>query len=159
MFKQVLAYIFLFFVTASCAVAAPATLFSSPVGFWKTIDDVSGETKSIVQIEELPHHVLIGKIVVLFKNPKRLCVACSGDAHNKPMQGLSIISQLKQNPENKAEWVGGTILDPKNGKTYHCSLHLVDNGEKLNVRGYIGLPLFGRSQTWVRTEYPVKLGS
>jgi uncharacterized protein (DUF2147 family) len=48
------------------------------------------------------------------------------------------------------EWTGGEILDPENGKTYKATLKLADNGQKLLVRGYIGLPIFGRSQTWVR---------
>jgi uncharacterized protein (DUF2147 family) len=136
--------------------AAPISNSTSPVGFWKTIDDVTGQPKSIVQIEVLPNQTLMGKVATLYKDPARLCVACSGAAHNVPIVGLVIMSQLKQSQDNKSEWVGGQILDPKNGKVYHCAMHLVDNGQKLQVRGYIGLPLFGRTQTWERSESPTK---
>lgn len=47
-------------------------------------------------------------------------------------------------------WSGGEILDPESGKTYRAQMKLADGGRKLVVRGYIGLPLFGRSQTWIR---------
>ncbi len=48
--------------------------------------------------------------------------------------------------------VGGQILDPDNGKVYRSKVHLIDNGKKLSVRGYIGVPMLGRSQTWLRQE-------
>ena len=124
----------------------------SPVGYWKTIDDVTGQPKSIVQIYEAPNHALKGKVVRLFKDPERLCTACEGEQHNKPIVGLQVMNQLKRSAENKNEWIGGDILDPKSGKMYHCSIKISEKGQQLNVRGYIGLPLFGRTQTWVRVE-------
>jgi uncharacterized protein (DUF2147 family) len=60
---------------------------------------------------------------------------------------------VKPNPISNTEWSDGEILDPKNGKTYRCDIQLTDNGEKLNVRGYIGITLFGRSQTWERVNW------
>ena len=128
----------------------------SPVGFWKTIDDVSNQAKSIIQIQLLPDHTLMGKVVRVFQDPERRCEACTGAAHNQPILGLVVMTQLKQSQENPNDWTGGEILDPRNGKIYHCSLHLVENGRKLQVRGYLGLPLFGRSQTWLRTESAMK---
>jgi uncharacterized protein (DUF2147 family) len=47
-------------------------------------------------------------------------------------------------------WEGGQILDPDNGKIYRCKMHLEKDGKELVVRGYIGISLLGRSQTWVR---------
>jgi hypothetical protein len=47
---------------------------------------------------------------------------------------------------------GGDILDPNNGKVYSAKLTLVDGGKKLDVRGYIGMPMLGRTQTWQRVE-------
>ena len=49
-------------------------------------------------------------------------------------------------------WKGGEILDPDNGKTYRCKMTLSDDGKELNVRGYIGISLIGRTQTWHRLE-------
>jgi uncharacterized protein (DUF2147 family) len=50
------------------------------------------------------------------------------------------------------EYTGGQILDPANGKTYKSKMSLAEGGKKLDVRGYVGAPLFGRTQTWVREE-------
>jgi uncharacterized protein (DUF2147 family) len=47
---------------------------------------------------------------------------------------------------------GGHILDPDNGKTYQCKIKLDATGNKLEVRGFIGVSLIGRSQIWVREE-------
>ena len=55
-----------------------------------------------------------------------------------------------QNDED--EWNDGYILDANNGKTYSCIITVMENGEKLHVRGYIGFSLFGRTQVWLRAE-------
>lgn len=127
---------------------------ASPVGTWQTIDDATGKPKAIVKIEE-KDNVLAGKIVKIFPQPgesaDKLCAECQGDKHNQPIVGMSIISGLKADKENK-QWGKGEILDPANGKTYNCNARLTENGTKLNVRGYIGMPLLGRSQTWVRVD-------
>ena len=78
------------------------------------------------------------------------CDKCTDDRKDKPIAGLQIIRGVKA--EDSGAWGGGEILDPNNGKTYRTRLKLVDGGKKLEVRGYIGAPLFGRSQTWVRVE-------
>ena len=60
---------------------------------------------------------------------------------------MQIIAGLKKGAE---WWEGGTILDPNNGKTYKARLKLIDDGKKLEVRGFVGAPLLGRTQTWIR---------
>lgn len=143
----------LVFGLITTTVYAGSNLLSSPVGYWKTIDDVTGRPKSIVQIWKTENDVLVGKVVKLF--PKegqvatRLCVACEGQKHNQPIVGMVILSGLKS---NRSQWGNGQILDPENGKTYSCSLRMAENGKKLNVHGYIGIPLLGRSQMWERVD-------
>jgi uncharacterized protein (DUF2147 family) len=124
----------------------------SPVGYWKTIDDVSGQAKSIVHITELPNHELQGQVVKLFKGALQFCTACQGELKDKPILGMMVIHGLKQNAKNPLVWQDGWALDPKNGKTYHCMATLTDDGQKLNARGYIGIPLFGRTQTWLKVN-------
>ena len=68
------------------------------------------------------------------------------------MQGMTIVKGVKANEDDKGLWDGGEILDPNNGKTYKVRMKPVDGGKKLEVRGYIGAPLLGRTQTWVRIE-------
>lgn len=126
----------------------------TPVGSWKTIDDVTGQPKAIIHIWETPNGVLYGRILRIFpshgKDQNELCTACQGAKHNQRMVGMVILNGLTQDQENMSKWSGGEILDPKNGKTYHCTIEVVDGGRKLNVRGYVGVSLFGRTQTWLR---------
>ncbi len=125
---------------------------ASPAGVWKTIDDETGKPKSLVRITE-ENGVLTGKIDKLFRpadqdqNPK--CTACDGARKDQPIIGMTILWGLKKDGN---EYTGGEILDPAKGKTYKSKLTLKDNGSKLDVRGYIGAPMFGRTQTWVREQ-------
>ncbi len=75
------------------------------------------------------------------------CEKCEGALKNAPVIGLVKITGLKTDGD---EYVDGQILDPDNGKVYRSKVHLTDGGKKLSVRGYIGVPMLGRSQTWVR---------
>lgn len=129
---------------------------NSPVGLWKTVDDVTGKPKAIIQIWETANKELFGRILKVYPRPgynqNELCLACEGEKHNKRIIGLVIIEKLRQNKENVSQWIGGRILDPKNGKVYHSQIQMTDGGKKLNIKGYIGLPLFGRSQTWYRVD-------
>jgi uncharacterized protein (DUF2147 family) len=133
------------FVGASVFVGPDLALADeSPVGVWKTIDDESGEAKSLVKIYERDG-VLYGKVTKLFKNPDATCEACDGDDYGKPIVGMTILWGLDKDGD---EWNDGKIFDPKKGKTYNCKLWL-DDGD-LRVRGYVGP--FHRTQTWHRVE-------
>jgi uncharacterized protein (DUF2147 family) len=112
---------------------------------------VTGNVKSIVKIEGSTSD-LSGTVVKLFPGALTICSACNGDLKNKPILGMTVMYGLKQDADDKNKWTDGTIMDPKTGKTYHCTLTVSDDGKKLNVRGYIGISLFGRSQTWVRVS-------
>ena len=125
---------------------------ASPVGLWKSIDDETGEVKSVVRISE-ENGSLVGTIAKLFpkpgKNPNPLCDKCDGEKKDQPLLGMGILWGLTKQGE---EWSGGLILDPDNGKTYKCKIKLEGAGGTLTVRGYIGFSLLGRSQTWIRME-------
>lgn len=143
-----LAAVLLFSATAAQA-AAP-----SPVGLWKTIDDETHEARAIVAISE-ENGVISGRIVRLFRKPGEdpapLCEKCSGARERKPVIGMTILWNLRR---DGAVWDGGEILDPEEGKTYRCKLAI--DGDKLEVRGYIGISLLGRTQVWqhVNDESP-----
>ncbi|HMR17994.1 MAG TPA: DUF2147 domain-containing protein [Sphingobacterium sp.] len=114
------------------------------VGKWTTIDDETGQAKSVVEIIQKPDGKYYGKIDKLLMKPENSnCVNCKDDRKNKPLTGLEIIRGLSK--EGK-EFTGGTIVDPKTGKVYKCTI--TRNGDKLQVRGYIGFSLIGRTQTW-----------
>jgi uncharacterized protein (DUF2147 family) len=119
----------------------------SVVGKWKTIDDVSGKAKSVVEIYEKSGKIY-GKIIDIIDETKakELCVKCEGADKDKPILGLVIIKGLSKDGN---EYSSGKIVDPKSGTIYKCKMAL--NGtDKLDVRGYVGVSLFGRTQTWIR---------
>ncbi len=119
-------------------------------GKWKTIDDMDGSAKSIVNIFKATNGKYYGKIEKLFKTPEKLCLECEGANKNQPILGMMIINDLTEK-ENKL--TGGTILDPKTGKIYKCNLSLDKEGTKLIVRGSLDKGgWIGRSQTWIRVK-------
>ncbi|MFT3844718.1 MAG: DUF2147 domain-containing protein [Lacibacter sp.] len=67
--------------------------------------------------------------------------------HSRPLIGLVNMWGFKYTASN--EWTGGKIYDPKNGKTYSCKISM-ENNDKINVRGYIGVSLIGRTDVWTR---------
>ncbi|WP_250207814.1 DUF2147 domain-containing protein [Curvibacter sp. CHRR-16] len=123
----------------------------TPVGAWNTIDDKTGEVKSEVVIVDT-NGVLSGKVnKVLSKTakPDALCDACTDERKGKPLLGLEIIRGLKKT-EGEDLWEAGQILDPESGKTYTLRVRPLEDGKKLQVRGYIGP--FYRTQVWVRAQ-------
>lgn len=141
------------------ALPALAADTSTPVGTWKQVDDNTGKVTSILKITnhdgELRAHVL----KVLNQSPENIardgtppiCTQCEGERHNQPIEGMLIMWGVHQDGD---EWNGGHILDPGNGKTYKVKLELANQGNTLEVRGYIGFSLFGRTQEWQRMPEP-----
>jgi uncharacterized protein (DUF2147 family) len=131
--------------------AYPADFFS-PVGLWKTIDDNSGKPGGLIRIALL-NGLYQGKIEKIFpepgEDPNPKCVKCEGARHNQPVIGMTFLWGLTKQGD---EYQGGEILDPKTGKVYRAKLKLEDGGKKLNVRGFIGFSLLGRTQVWYREE-------
>ena len=129
-----------------------AAAAENPVGLWRTIDDKSGKEKSLVRVSESNGQLQI-TVEKLFREPGEepnpLCDKCPGEKKNKPVIGMQIGSGLKKDGD---VWSGGEILDPQNGKTYKCKVWLEDKGKKLNVRGFIGVSVLGRTQVWIREE-------
>ena len=134
--------------------AALAHAQATPAGLWKTIDDETKKEKSLIRITE-SGGVYTGKLEKLLDpatKPDALCDKCADDRKDQPLVGMTLVKGVKQSESDKAMWDGGEILDPNNGKTYKVRLTPKDEGKTLAVRGYIGAPLLGRTQTWVRIE-------
>ncbi len=124
------------------------TYGQSIVGKWKTIDDETGKAKSIVEIYKKGNQYY-GKIVELLIKPEsNTCVKCKDDRKNKSLVGLEIIRNMELDDD---EYEGGTIVDPKTGKVYKCLIK-PNGSDKLDVRGYIGFSLIGRTQTWHKVQ-------
>lgn len=116
-------------------------------GKWKTIDDETGEFKSVIEIYE-NQGSFYGKIVSLLlkEDQGKRCEKCKGKDFNQPIEGLVILKGLKRSGKSFGE---GQILDPKTGKNYKCEINFINENE-LKVRGYLGISLIGRSQIWKR---------
>ena len=125
----------------------PLAMASGASGTWKTIDDETKQAKALVEISESANGELMGKIVKLFANPDAVCDKCEGALKGKPVIGMTILTGLKKGGEG---WEGGKILDPKSGKVYSAKAKLTAGDKKLEVRGFLGLALLGRTQTWER---------
>ena len=139
------------FLVATASIAAMAQ--NTPAGLWKTIDDDGKTEKSLVRITDAGG-VITGKVEKIFDPAKAnaKCEKCEGELKDQPVVGMAIITNVKQDPEETNLWNGGQIVDPNNGKSYKVRLKPIEGGKKLEVRGYIGTPFLGRTQTWVRVE-------
>jgi uncharacterized protein (DUF2147 family) len=126
---------------------------ATPAGLWKTIDDDGKTEKSLVRIVDTAG-VLSGKVEKIFDAARQdaKCEECSDARKGQPVLGMTILSGVKASAGETGLWDGGEILDPNNGKTYKVRLKPVNGGKALEVRGYIGMPLLGRTQTWQRVE-------
>jgi uncharacterized protein (DUF2147 family) len=124
----------------------------SPVGVWKTIDDDTKKEKSLVRITE-NNGVYSGKIEKFLdpdSKPDAVCDKCTDERKDKPILGMTILRNLKQSTGDKTVYDGGDIVDPNNGKVYRSRLKPIEDGKKLEMRGYIGP--FYRTQVWIRVE-------
>jgi uncharacterized protein (DUF2147 family) len=137
-------------VALAAPVPARAADPASPVGEWRTIDDATDAPRALVRIVERGG-ALVGVVErPLMAHPTRTrCDDCTDDRRGQPIIGMEIIRGLRRDGDG---WGGGTILDPENGKVYHCTLALRGGGARLAVRGYLGLSLFGRTQVWERAD-------
>ena len=126
-----------------------STGFSQSVtGKWYTVDD-NDVKKSIVEIYQKDNKVFAKIVKLISEEDKgKVCEKCEGDNHNKPIEGMNILTGLSKDGD---EWNGGKILDPENGKTYKCYITLEDKN-KLKLRGYIGFSLIGRTEYWYRVQ-------
>lgn len=147
--------VFLASVLSLVFVFALGTAYAAPSveGQWKTVDDKTHKPKGIVQLW-VSNGVLYGKLVDRFKeniqNPEDTCTKCTGNLKGKPIIGLVFLYGLKMNSDGS--WSGGSIVDPETGKIYKCSVNISPDGKELHVRGYIGVSLLGRTQTWYRAK-------
>ena len=147
--KVIFSLLFCFIAAVSFSSNAQSSL-GNIVGQWKSIDDKTGKAKSIIEITE-QNGVYTGRIIKLLNpsEPNPVCSKCKDERKNQAIEGMTIIENVSK---KKKSWGGGTILDPKNGKIYKVRFKLVEEGKTLKVRGYIGLPTLGRTQTWERIK-------
>mgnify|MGYP005990891735 CR=1 FL=1 len=117
------------------------------LGIWESRNGSTNKVDSYVEVYQKDGKVYAKIIELTNKNGQdAVCSLCEGERKNKPILGMDILTGLKKNGK---EWSGGTILDPRNGKEYKCYIKL-ESKNKLKIRGYIGISLFGRTSYWYR---------
>lgn len=127
----------------------PVAYSESPVGMWTTIDDITGEKGAEVKLVET-NGLLNGTIATVYAKPGdiKVCQKCTDHFKDQPIKGLQFLWGLKD--QGNGVWDDGNVLDARSGKIYHAKVTV--KGDKLYVRGYIGVSLLGRTQVWVRSE-------
>ena len=133
--------------------ALSAIAQTTPVGLWKTISDKDGSVTSEVRVVDNAG-VLSGRVERTFRTDVKTdakCDLCKDDRKDQPIIGLEIIRGLGK-AAGKEVWEGGTVIDPDNGTVYKLKMTPIDGGKKLEVRGFVGFSLFGRTQTWIRAQ-------
>jgi uncharacterized protein (DUF2147 family) len=120
------------------------------VGLWEQVDENSGKAESWFKITER-NGTYEGTIVKIFFKPGEdenwTCDKCEGADRGKPVLGLTLIKGMKR---NGLDFENGTIMDPRDGSVYRALMRLAPDGQKLEVRGYLGFSFLGRSQVWNR---------
>jgi uncharacterized protein (DUF2147 family) len=119
-------------------------------GDWQLLDERSGALLSVVRIQ-VEKGLASGHVISVSTNgeavPEPRCERCTGELENRPMVGLPIVKDLRL---DRGAWRGGTILDPASGRLYDCLARLREDGKVLELRGYLGMPMFGRTLRWHR---------
>lgn len=137
-----------FFLVALFLFATTIFAQSPLLGEWITVDDATGEHKSVVNVYQADNGLYYGTIIELINNDgqEALCTECTGADHNQPIIGLTIIRDMQL---KDGELRGGKVLDPDNGKFYYAKMFIKDG--KLVLRGSLDKAgVLGRSQTWLR---------
>lgn len=133
----------------SSALALPSRAEPSVVGLWEQSDE-DGRVGAWFNFFE-KDGFYVGAIAKAFPTPgeksETICSKCPGDRKNAPIMGLIIVNGMQRKGRS---YENGTILDPRDGSIYRASMELSNDGQKLMVRGYLGIELLGRTQVWRR---------
>jgi uncharacterized protein (DUF2147 family) len=141
-------------ITIVAAVAVTCTSAwgqdDTPLGLWKSIDEHTNKPTALIRITEADGK-LQGRVETVFVQPGEsanpICEECEGDLKNQPVIGMIILKGLRL---VGGEYTEGRILDPDSGVVYRCTMKILEGGNKLLIRGFVGIPLLGRSQVWLR---------
>jgi uncharacterized protein (DUF2147 family) len=123
-------------------------------GTWRNIDDRTGFAKAVIQISKEADGSYSGTIIRTIPRPdytpKEFCQNCPAPYTNKPIVGLKVLTGLKQDMVSPNNFKDAMILDPLSGKIYKAKARLSTDGRRLSMRGYVGVSMLGRSQSWFR---------
>ena len=143
-------------VGCSIACASLTTFAASIEGYWKSIEERTGEQLSIVEIRKGNDGRYHGKIVYRYPNSHSItltnCTKCPAPNTNKPILGLEILSGFREDPNKPDSYIDGRVLEPTSGRIYKGKAVVSGEGKRLRMRGYMGVSALGRTVVWLRTD-------
>lgn len=136
---------------------ASVTAFAASIeGYWKSIEERTGEQLSIVEIRKGNDGRYHGKIVYRYPNSHGIaltnCTKCPAPYTNKPILGLEILSGFREDPNKANAYIDGRVLEPTSGRIYKGKAVVTGEGKRLRMRGYMGVSALGRTVVWIRTD-------
>lgn len=148
------------YMVAGCHIAHAE---SNPIlGDWQTFDDKTQAKRTIVRISyNKKKDTYYGRIIKRYKNIPGMtqsdtCVNCPKPFTNKPINGMVVLWNLKEQPNKSrgsTKYTGGHAIDPESGKMYRIKAKVSASGRTLTGIGYIdGLPMFSRKQRWIKNK-------
>lgn len=138
--------------------AVNSTHAATVEGYWKAIDDQTGQPLSIIKIDRTAANTYDGTIVYRYPNNMgyvlKTCDKCKGINQGKSIVGMKVLTGLRQSADQPNRYINGHLLDVRTGRVYNGRAVLSSDGNRLNMRGYLGIELLGKGIVYLRTDSP-----